>query len=682
MRALLLALATLTLAATSQADFVSWTKRVGTGSQDQAGPLAKDIQGNIYTSSTSDGNLIVTKVEPVNGSLVWTKNLGRARPIDIERSGTQIIVAANYTDPQGRSHAHTYSLAQSDGATRWLVRGIGGPELATSQVYDLDATGSRIILSGAQDGKAVLADVQPYLGSWQYQTWLDGALARSIATDGSYCFVTSEGAGRAWLTGLYQNGASFRRVQISSPGSANALFHNARLYSWEGGQSYLWVGAEMRYGSTSYLFAARDLRYTYGPTYTGVIAVPGGASLLDGVVLHGDQTRLRLAARSFDSRGNPLRREWLFGQGTPGGASEAIIQSPMFVSGYGRSGKTYGHVNLNVRGWDVAFGGITSTAVQAFDGGLNADDELSEHDEDFGHTFITSYRNGRSEARLLSLRSIEATSAQLVGGQSIDISVFTGPAPAGGFTIAARVPANSPVQLGASSIFVPEGADRGVLRVTALGVHDSTDTEITLTCRGDLARTNVRVMPIKLTSLSVTPSSVVGCTNPTGRVTLNGPAPAGGYTVQLSESSTILDTDDQVVVPAGQRWADFVICTFATRVDATPSLTATDRFGSIQRSITVLRPSLSSLRWDLATVRSNTTVCARVRLNAIAPGGGFVVDNSTTGAIRCPGSTQIVANQQEAQIVATTLAVTSPTRSTLTVSLNGRTMSASIVVVP
>lgn len=675
----------LVLATTTRAEYAAWTSRIGSGLQDQAGQVAVGSQNFVFTTSVSDGNLFVSKLEPVNGAVMWTRNMGPAVPVDLESVGDQLVVAANASDAQGKPHALTYALAQSDGATRWNARGIGGPETGTAQTFDIAITGSRVVLSGTQDGRAVIAELQPYLGTWMHQTWLNGSVSRSVKLDGALGWASSEASGKGWVSAFDTSGYVSRSVQLAAPSRANSRFQNVRLFQGSG----LWAASEMQYGNTSYLFASPA--FSSEAPYAGIIAVSTGTRLLDAIVLDGSAfpgdtgagapTRLRVAARSFDANGNPLRREWLFGRSTSAGSTEALISSPMFVSAYGASGKTLGHVNLSSRGWDFAVGRVNSNAIKAFDAGLNSDDEMS--DEQSGYALVTSFRNGKSETRLLALRSLTSTSSQLVAGQSVDFPFsLGGPAPAGGLTVTVRTPANSPLRLQSNTVFVPEGSSNAVLRVEALSVADTVNTQVTFTCRRDSAVASVQVLPVKLASLTVTPGTVVGCTNPTGRVILNGPAPAGGYVVQLSESSTILDTEDQVVVPAGQRWVDFVVCTFATRVDASPSLTATDRFGSIQRSITVLRPSLSSLRWDLATVRSNSTVCARVRLNAVAPGGGFVVDNATTGAIRCPGSTPILANQQEAQIVATTLAVTSPTRSTLTVTLNGRTMSASIVVVP
>src|SRR5688572_9632869 len=91
---------------------------------------------------------------------------------------------------------------------------------------------------------------------------------------------------------------------------------------------------------------------------------------------------------------------------------------------------------------------------------------------------------------------------------------------------------------------------------------------------------------IRLLSVSVNPTSVVGGNSLQGTVTLTGAAPAGGAVVTLSDNSEAAMVPASVTVPAGATSATFEITTPA--VTASTPVTITGTFGvSKQATLTV-----------------------------------------------------------------------------------------------
>src|SRR6266446_5301713 len=101
-------------------------------------------------------------------------------------------------------------------------------------------------------------------------------------------------------------------------------------------------------------------------------------------------------------------------------------------------------------------------------------------------------------------------------------------------------------------------------------------------------RASLTVTPPTLTSLTLSPSSVVGgpLGSSTGTVTLNGPAPAGGAQVTLSSSDpSVASAPASVTVPAGATSATFTVNTSIVVVSTT--VTVSGSFNSTTQSATL-----------------------------------------------------------------------------------------------
>src|SRR5207253_1771984 len=92
------------------------------------------------------------------------------------------------------------------------------------------------------------------------------------------------------------------------------------------------------------------------------------------------------------------------------------------------------------------------------------------------------------------------------------------------------------------------------------------------------------VNPVALLSITLSPASVVGGVSTTGnKVTLNGPAPAGGTIVNLSSTDSGMVPPASVTVPAGATSSpNFTITTSA--VSATTPVTISAVYNGVTKT--------------------------------------------------------------------------------------------------
>jgi hypothetical protein len=152
----------------------------------------------------------------------------------------------------------------------------------------------------------------------------------------------------------------------------------------------------------------------------------------------------------------------------------------------------------------------------------------------------------------LSLRQASA------GTYVLAKAILTGPAPAGGATIALSVPNAGTLGVPAS-VTIPPGAASATIPVTVNNIGLTSPATIVGTYQGVTVSSPVLVvngttgvLAPRLSSLSVTPASTAGGTSFSATVTLTGAAVAGGTAVSLSSSNPgVLPVPATVTVPSG-----------------------------------------------------------------------------------------------------------------------------------
>ena len=95
---------------------------------------------------------------------------------------------------------------------------------------------------------------------------------------------------------------------------------------------------------------------------------------------------------------------------------------------------------------------------------------------------------------------------------------------------------------------------------------------------------------------------MTGGTAVTGTVTLDGPAPAGGAVVQLSDNSAAASVPASVTIAAGATSATFSVGTSAVAASTSVTISASYGGATLSVSLTVLPAVLTSLTLNPTSV--------------------------------------------------------------------------------
>jgi hypothetical protein len=174
------------------------------------------------------------------------------------------------------------------------------------------------------------------------------------------------------------------------------------------------------------------------------------------------------------------------------------------------------------------------------------------------------------------------------GNPATGLVVLNGAAPAGGAVVTLSS-ANTAAVTMPASVTVPAGSDRVSFTISTSPVPNNTSVALTARFNGTFAATSLIVTPAPgaatLTSLTVSPISVVGGHGATGTVTLSAAAPGGGAVINLSRGVSAANVPATVTVAAGAQSATFPITT--TSVTTSTPVTITATYGSTSRSATL-----------------------------------------------------------------------------------------------
>jgi PKD repeat protein len=162
-----------------------------------------------------------------------------------------------------------------------------------------------------------------------------------------------------------------------------------------------------------------------------------------------------------------------------------------------------------------------------------------------------------------SISSLVLTPTTLIGGcaTSSGTVTLTDKAPLGGALVSlantnrgAVVPA---------SVKVAAGATSAIFKVTTSAVSSTQTGAVTASYNGVSKSASLKVRPVGVLSLQLTPNPVTGPANVTGVVKLECRAPAGGITAQLSSSNPTVanPTVSSITVPGGASSKSFTVST-------------------------------------------------------------------------------------------------------------------------
>lgn len=196
--------------------------------------------------------------------------------------------------------------------------------------------------------------------------------------------------------------------------------------------------------------------------------------------------------------------------------------------------------------------------------------------------------------KLRNLRSIVLSPATVTGGTSSSAVVTIDyPAPVGGTVVELRSQKPSLATVPAT-VIIPQGSDTITVPIpTAARNGDPISFYIYANLPGMGTQGKLlRVVRPVVTTVSISPSTVIGGTTTTGTVTLNGPAAAGGLVVKLSsQKPTLASVPLTVTVPAGATSVNFTITTFPrTGTPATSNIYASIGTDSVKAAVVTVTP--------------------------------------------------------------------------------------------
>ncbi len=187
-----------------------------------------------------------------------------------------------------------------------------------------------------------------------------------------------------------------------------------------------------------------------------------------------------------------------------------------------------------------------------------------------------------------------------------------------------------------------------------------------------------------LSTLAVSPASVVGGASSTGTVTLTAAAPSGGAVVTLTSANAAASVPASVTVAASATSATFTVTTTAVTAPTAVTLTAT--WGGVNRTATLAvnaPASLASVGVSPTSVIGGASATGSVTLTSAAPLGGVVVtlaDNSAAATV--PASVTVAPGATSATFLATTTAPSAQTAVTITATSGGVNRTATLTVNP
>jgi hypothetical protein len=282
-----------------------------------------------------------------------------------------------------------------------------------------------------------------------------------------------------------------------------------------------------------------------------------------------------------------------------------------------------------------------------------------------------------------ALSSVTRTPTSVVGGNNSTGTVtLNGAAPPAGAVVALSSSNTAAAQVPAS-VTIAGGARSTTFTITTSVVASQTTSTITASYAGVKRTTTLTVNPAALSSVTRTPSSVVGGNNSTGTVTLNGAAPASGAVITLTSSNTVAArVPANVTIAGGARSATFTITTSGVASQTTSTITASHAGVSRTTTLTVNVASLSSLTLTPSTVTGGTSATATLTLNGAAPPSGAVVTtaSSNTNAAHVPVQVTIPSGSKSIKFTVTTSPVTASTTSQISGTYRGTTRNATLTV--
>lgn len=254
-------------------------------------------------------------------------------------------------------------------------------------------------------------------------------------------------------------------------------------------------------------------------------------------------------------------------------------------------------------------------------------------------------------AQVPAALTLDASSA--IGGRTIGGTVrLSSPAPAGGLAVHLGASGSAPVTV-PSSIVVPAGAQSARFPVT-LGLADMIATSrISAVVGGTGVSADLSVYPLMVHSIIVSPAGVVGGASTSATVTLNAPAPEGGFAMEVySKIPEVVPHPGPVTVAGNLLEVTFPIATRPVSQTVNVAISAGGVLSTNRKSTQLAVASFGpvSLVLTPSTILGGQSTIGTVNLSGPAPAGGTAVQVLTGhSGITVPSTVAVQAGATNAR---------------------------------
>ena len=188
---------------------------------------------------------------------------------------------------------------------------------------------------------------------------------------------------------------------------------------------------------------------------------------------------------------------------------------------------------------------------------------------------------------------------------------------------------------------------------------------------------------LAISSVTVSPASVVGSQTATGTVTLNGLAVSGGTSVALVSNTPNATVPASITVAEGSKTATFSIGTLAVGAASAATITASLAGFSQTTTLTVTPAKLTNFTLSPTTVVGGISSVGTITLEGPAPTGGTVISlSSNSSSLSTPTSVTIPAGKTTATFDIQTTQVNAITTGSIAAKLAGTVLNASLTINP
>lgn len=231
------------------------------------------------------------------------------------------------------------------------------------------------------------------------------------------------------------------------------------------------------------------------------------------------------------------------------------------------------------------------------------------------------------------------------------------------------------------SVTIPFESQTASFSINTTSVVATVTRTITATLGGSQVTATLQIQAPKLTSLTITPTSIGGGGVAQGLVSL-GASAAGSTSISLSKSGSEITIPNSVSVAAGQTSASFNVSTTAVSTTVTRSVTATREGVSKTATITILPFTMISAAITPANVVGGNNASETVRFSSPAPSGMSLTVRDNDSRTSVPATVEIPSGATEVTFPITSQGTSTQFTSNISVYLGSKSIVRPIVVYP